>query len=64
MKMNCQRPFIRKSHMIVSRFDYLLKVRTADIQAYRRVLAEQISALSHLAGTSINVATEAVREGG
>jgi Lrp/AsnC family leucine-responsive transcriptional regulator len=50
--------------MIVSRFDYLLKVRTADIQAYRRVLAEQISALSHLAGTSINVATEAVREGG
>ena len=62
--MNRQRPFIRKSNMIVSPFDYLLKVRTADIQAYRRVLAEQISALPHLAGTSTYVAMEAVREGG
>jgi Lrp/AsnC family leucine-responsive transcriptional regulator len=50
--------------MIASRFDYLLKVRTADIQSYRRVLAEQISALPHLAGTSTYVAMEAVREGG
>ena len=27
--------------MIASRFDYLLKVRTGDIQAYRRVLGER-----------------------
>ena len=40
---------VEECHMIASRFDYLLKVRTADIQAYRRVLAEQISALPHLA---------------
>ena len=31
--------------MIASRFDYLLKVRTSDIAAYRRVLAERLSAL-------------------
>ena len=55
-------PEVEECHMIASRFDYLLKVRTADIQAYRRVLAEQISALPHVAGTSTYVAMEAVRE--
>jgi Lrp/AsnC family leucine-responsive transcriptional regulator len=54
---------VEECHMIASRFDYLLKVRTADIQAYRRVLAEHISALPHVAGTSTYVAMEAVREG-
>ena len=53
---------VEQCHMIASRFDYLLKVRTADIQAYRRVLAERISALPHVAGTSTYVAMEAVRE--
>ncbi len=55
---------VEQCHMIASRFDYLLKVRTADIQAYRRVLAEQISALPHVAGTSTYVAMEAVKDGG
>ncbi|MEY4984220.1 MAG: hypothetical protein RIR62_2486 [Pseudomonadota bacterium] len=55
-------PEVEQCHMIASRFDYLLKVRTADIQAYRRVLAEQISALPHVAGTSTYVAMEAVKE--
>ena len=55
---------IEECHMIASRFDYLLKVRTADIQDYRRVLAEQISALPHVASTSTYVAMEAVKEGG
>ncbi|TMV36486.1 proline dehydrogenase transcriptional activator, partial [Thioclava sp. BHET1] len=44
-------------------FDYLLKVRTADILEYRRVLADRISALPHVAGTSTFVAMEAVKEG-
>ncbi len=56
-------PEIEECHMIASRFDYLLKVRTADIQAYRRILAEHISALPHVAGTSTYVAMEAVKEG-
>ena len=56
-------PEIEECHMIASRFDYLLKVRTGDIQAYRRVLAEHISALPHVASTSTYVAMEAVKEG-
>lgn len=55
-------PEIEQCHMIASRFDYLLKVRTADIQDYRRVLAEKISALPHVAQTSTYVAMEAVKE--
>ncbi len=55
-------PEVEQCHMIASRFDYLLKARTADIQDYRRVLAEQISALPHVAGTSTYVAMEAVKE--
>lgn len=55
-------PEVEQCHMIASRFDYLLKVRTADIQDYRRVLAEHISALPHVAGTSTYVAMEAVKE--
>jgi len=57
-------PEVEQCHMIASRFDYLLKVRTADIQAYRRVLAEQISALPHVAQTSTYVAMETVKDGG
>lgn len=55
-------PEIEECHMIASRFDYLLKVRTTDIQDYRRVLAERISALPHVANTSTYVAMEAVKE--
>ncbi len=55
-------PEVEECHMIASRFDYLLKVRTADIQDYRRVLAERLSALPHVASTSTYVAMEAVKE--
>lgn len=57
-------PEVEECHMIASRFDYLLKVRTSDIADYRRVLAEQISALPHVASTSTYVAMEAVKDGG
>ncbi len=57
-------PEIEECHMIASRFDYLLKVRTGDIAAYRRVLAERISALPHVAQTSTYVAMEAVKDAG
>lgn len=42
--------------MMASSFDYLLKVRIADIQAYRRILGEMISALPHVASTPSYVA--------
>ena len=53
---------IEECHMIASDFDYLLKVRTSDIKAYRMVLAEKISSLPHVASTSTFVAMESVKE--
>jgi Lrp/AsnC family leucine-responsive transcriptional regulator len=55
-------PEIEQCHMIASSFDYLLKVRTKDIAAYRRVLGERISALPHVAQTSTFVAMETVKD--
>ena len=55
-------PEIEQAHMIASHFDYLLKVRTRDMAAYRVVLGERISALPHVASTSTYVAMEAVKE--
>jgi len=48
--------------MVASRFDYLLKVRTADMGSYRRILGERISALPHVSNTSTHVVMEAVKE--
>ncbi|MFC7702820.1 Lrp/AsnC family transcriptional regulator [Plastorhodobacter daqingensis] len=55
-------PEIEQCHMIAGGFDYLLKVRTGDISDYRRVMAERISTLPHVASTSTYVAMEAVKE--
>ena len=53
---------VEQCHMMAASFDYLLKVRTADIAAYRRVLGERISALPHVAQTSTFVAMETVKD--
>ena len=53
---------VEECHMIASSFDYLLKVRTADIRRYRAVLGERISSLPHVASTSTFVAMETVRD--
>lgn len=53
---------IEQCHMMAANFDYLLKVRTRDIGAYRRVLGERISALPHVAQTSTYVAMETVKD--
>ncbi len=55
-------PEIEQCHMIAASFDYLLKVRTKDISAYRRMLGEVISALPHVAQTSTFVAMETVKD--
>lgn len=57
-------PELEQCHMIAGAFDYLLKVRTKDISAYRRVLGERISTLPHVASTSTYVSMEAVKETG
>ncbi|MGP1357728.1 Lrp/AsnC family transcriptional regulator [Roseicyclus sp.] len=55
-------PEIEECHMIAGAFDYLLKVRSTDIDAYRRTLGEVISALPHVASTSTHVSMEAVKD--
>lgn len=57
-------PEIEQVHMIAGNFDYLLKVRTASMAAYRAVLAEHVSSLPHVAHTSTYVAMQAVKETG
>ena len=57
-------PEIEECHMLASQFDYLLKVRTQDMQSYRRVLGEDISALPNVSNTSTHVAMQAVKESG
>jgi Lrp/AsnC family transcriptional regulator, leucine-responsive regulatory protein len=55
-------PQVEQCHMIASSFDYLLKVRTKDITAYRALIGEKISALPHVAHTSSHVSMEAVKD--
>lgn len=55
-------PEIEQCHMIAGPFDYLLKVRTKDITAYRRVLGERISSLPYVASSSTYVTMESVKE--
>jgi Lrp/AsnC family transcriptional regulator, leucine-responsive regulatory protein len=53
---------IETCHMIAGSFDYLLKVRTSDIQSYRRILGEVISALPFVGSTSTHVSMQAVKD--
>ncbi len=53
---------IEQCHMIAGSFDYLLKIRTRDIQAYRQVLGETISALPHVSSTSTHVSMQSVKD--
>jgi Lrp/AsnC family leucine-responsive transcriptional regulator len=55
---------VEECHMIAGRFDYLIKIRTADIRRYREVLGEKISSLPNVASTSTSVAMESIKEGG
>lgn len=57
-----QIPEIEQCHMIAGQFDYLLKVRTRDIGAYRRALGEKISTLPFIANTSTHVVMEAIKD--
>ena len=51
---------VEECHMIAGNFDYLLKIRTSDIVAYRAVLGEKVSSLPHVASTSSFVVMETV----
>ena len=55
-------PEVEQCHMTAASFDYLLKVRTRSMAAYREVLGEKISTLPHVQQTSTFVAMEAVKD--
>lgn len=55
-------PEVAECHMIAGGFDYLLKVRTCDIAAYREIMGQRISTLPHVLSTSTFVAMETVVE--
>lgn len=57
-------PEIEQCHMIAGSFDYLLKVRTRNIRAYRQVLGETISNLPYVGSTSTHVSMQAVKDSG
>jgi len=53
-------PEVEACHMIAGGFDYLIKVRTSDIFAYRQVLGEQLSRLPNIASTSTYISMQSV----
>lgn len=55
---------VEQCHMTASAFDYLLKVRTRDMEEYRMVLGESISSLPHVIQTSTFVVMECVKDTG
>jgi len=57
-----QIPEVEQCHMIAAGFDYLLKVRTSGMEAYRQVLGEHISALPYVQQTSTYAVMESVKD--
>lgn len=55
-------PEVEACHMIAGGFDYLLKVRTRDMDHYRRVLGDQIGGLPGVASTHTYPVMQTVRE--
>ncbi|MFT6121418.1 MAG: Lrp/AsnC family leucine-responsive transcriptional regulator [Yoonia sp.] len=55
-------PELEQCHMIAGSFDYLLKVRTKDLQACRQILVKRISELLHVASTATYLSMETVKE--
>ena len=55
---------VEQCHLIAGSFDYLLKVRTKNINAYRELLGERISALPNVASSSTYVSMQAIKDNG
>lgn len=53
-------PEVEACHIIAGGFDYLIKVCTSDIFAYRQVLGEQLSRLPNVASTSTYISMQSV----
>ena len=54
-------PEIEECHMVAGGFDYLIKVRCADMDDYRRILGEKIANLTGVSQTHTYVVMEQVK---
>jgi len=52
---------VQECHMVAGGFDYLLKVRVADMSAYRRFLGERVSALPGVSRTHTYFVMEEIK---
>ena len=57
-------PEIEECHMVAGGFDYLIKVRSPDMDAYRRVLGEKIATIPGVLQTHTYVVMEQVKHAG
>jgi len=57
-----QIPQIQSCHMIAGNFDYLLKVRTKDVAAYRQFLGTKLARLPKVQHTSTFIVMESVSD--
>lgn len=55
-------PQVQSCHMVAGSFDYLLKVRSADMTEYRAILGEQISSLPGVQQTHTFAVMETVKD--
>lgn len=56
-------PEVQGCYMIAGNFDYLLKIRTRDVDKYRAVLGHQISQLPNVHQTHSFIVMELVKDG-
>lgn len=55
-------PEVEECHLIAGSFDYLLKVRTKDMNAYRALLARRLSVLPNVAHVTSHIAMQSVKD--
>ena len=52
---------VQECHMVAGGFDYLIKVRTRDMDHYRRFLGEQLSVIEDISSTHTYVVMEEIK---
>ena len=57
-----QLPEVEQCHMIAANFDYLLKVRTNNMEGYRKFLGETLSELPFVVNSSTFVVMENIKD--
>ncbi len=57
-------PEIEECHMVAGGFDYLVKVRSADMEAYRKILGEKVVTIPGVLQTHTYVVMEQVKQTG